>query len=400
MAATAPSDPRTTDGTPRVSIWIDGEEQLFVEEYSIDNDVLSIGDPFRLKVPNIDGEIANKYQPGALCKVFMSDATAENNGTVTRLIGRVTTLDYTCDAQGGSSLSIGGQDLGWHLQECHAPYFKQIPGGITFADLVDRTVGQANLSAWGFAGVAFDNQHNVRINQGRAGVERRLARAAGGEKVFVAPLQIEPGQAAAEFLVEFARRDKRFVNVSSDGYIQFYQPNDDGPAQYRLRLYKSSSKDRNKGNVKSAKVTCKIDGLYSVVKCVGTSVLLKDFVAANTQSPNRGRFSGTYTPPSNPLPFPRLFSFADGDQLNKQMVNDRAEWKARRGRFDSFSATYTVQGHTQNGLYWTPDTCVDVLDEVNGLSGKYYISAVQYNRTMREGTTTNITVREAGQLSA
>lgn len=401
--------PFQTDRTPRVSIWVAGEEQLFVEEYSLDQDVLNIGDPFRIVVPNVDGRSANRYRPGQLCKVYMSAPDAQNTGDVLKYVGRVTQVQQSVDARSGSRITVAGADLGWHLRECHSPIFKSIPGGITFSNLVGRLIPDATLRAWGFAGVRFDNLANRKINQGRAGVERQIARDESGGRAFIAPMQVEPGQSAAEFLVEFARRAQRLVNVSSDGYIQFFRPNEgqmgplrpgDSPADYKLRLLKSTNPDRNTGNVKSASVTRSIDGLYTQTVCVGTVVISSRFVQANVENPNRTRFRGQYSPSDPPFDWPRVFYFSDGDQLTRDMANRRAEWKYKRGRFDSFVAEYTVAGHTQNGLFWAADTLVDVLDEINGLSGLYYISAVRYNRTLQAGTTTSLTLHETGVLAA
>lgn len=405
------TSPYQTDNTTRVSIWVDGDEQLFVEEYSIDQDILNIGDPFRIRIPNTDGKNANRFRPGHLCKVFMTSDKVENTGQIQKLLGRITSVDYQCDPQGGSTITLGGADLGWHLRECHAPFFKQIPGGITFSNLVDRLIPPATFRAWGFQGVRFNNLDNTKICQGRAGVERRIARDESGGRAFIAPMQVEPGQCAAEILIEYARRSHQLVNVSQDGYLQFYTPNDgsgfvgprlpnDPATDYKIRLYKSDSPNRNQGNVQTAKVSRKIDGLYTSVTCIGTVVMSSRFVQANVEEPNRTRFSGVYTPPTPPLDWPRPFYFSDGDQLNRSMAKSRAEWKWKRGKFDSLEAEYTVANHTQNGLFWMPDTCVDVLDEVNGLNGKYYISAVRYSRTKDAGTTTTVTIHEAGVLAA
>jgi prophage tail gpP-like protein len=300
-----------------------------------------------------------------------------------------------------------------------------------FSALVSRLVDPA----WGIQAVGFGNGANRAIRQGRTDAQAAALKkqrkeqlaaslrqyeaeqaAAGAQALdlgatgvqnfiaqlsdfggFVPPLQIEPGQMCADLLIEFARREKWLVNMSSDGVLQFFVPNDSGEAQYSLKLYKSTSPNRNAGNVKGARVSQNIDGLYTRVICVGTAVMPPEF--SNPENPNAGRFWGVFDNLGS-LTFPRLFTFADGDQYVKGMARRRAEWRWRRGRFDSFMAEYTVAGHSQNGIFWVPDAMVDVTDEVHGLRGKYYISAVRYNRTNDGGTTTTITVREPGQLSA
>ena len=196
------------------------------------------------------------------------------------------------------------------------------------------------------------------------------------------------------------------MNVSATGVLQFFVPNDgtDGKAEYSIRLYKSTSENRKRNNVKSARVSRTIDGLYTKVICVGVAVMPPEF--ANPEDPNVGRFRGTFAETDlgpiqeSILPFQRVFSFADGDQYVQGMARRRARWRFNRGRFDSLVAEYTVVGHTQNGLFWVPDSVVDVDDEVNGLKGKYYLSAVKYNRTRGEGTTSVLTLHELGYLGA
>ena len=100
------------------------------------------------------------------------------------------------------------------------------------------------------------------------------------------------------------------------------------------------------------------------------------------------------------LPFKRQCSFSDGDQLRKDAANARAEWKWKRGRYDSERHEYTVKGHSQNGIFWTPDTLVGVSNTVHNRSGKYYVSGVRFSRTQREGTTTQLTLHPSGFLSA
>lgn len=432
----ANSDPRQVDKTTRVSIWVDGDEQLFVEDYSIDNDILNVGDPFQIRVPNIDGRLANRYRPGALCKIFMSNPDVNGGADVKVMTGRVVTLNYQSEAQGGSTIMIGGADLGWHLANTCAPIWVRL-NGLKFSTLVSRIIDPT----WGIAAVAFGNEFNRTLKRGRAGAEEAAQRkqrieaatrqaeaeaAAGGATTlnlgsvgvqnriaqlsnfggYIPPLQIEPGQMVADLLVEFARRERWLMNVSADGVLQFFTANDgsDGKAQYSLRLYKSDSANRNRGNVKSARVARNIDGLYTRVICVGTAVMPPEF--ANPEDPNVGRFRGTYDeadvgPLAEPiLPFRRFFSFADGDQYVRGMAKRRAKWRFDRGRFDAMQGEYVVAGHAQNGAFWTSDTVVDIDDEINGLKGKYYVSAVRFNRSRGEGTTTNVTVHELGYLGA
>src|SRR5262249_46581459 len=134
-----------------------------------------------------------------------------------------------------------------------------------------------------------------------------------------------------------------------------------------------------------------IDGLFTEVICVGTVVRPPEIL--DPRNPNEGHFRGTYRAPST-LPFVRRFTFADGDQLTKQMANEGARWKAERGLFDSWQYVIQVKGHSHNGVFFEPDTFAEVNDSVNGVQGVLYVSAVRYSRDLRSGQTTTLTMRK------
>jgi len=388
----SPNSARDTDNTTRVSIWIDTDEIFDVKEYAIDFDVMNLGDPFRLVIGNPDGRNSGKFSPGQLCKIYIQDPAVGGGEKLQRIIGRVTSVEYTSDMNGGEQILVGGADLGWHLQNCHAPLWRVLQG-ITYGQAVERFLD----SSWGFQGVEFDNLRSVRLNQGRIAASQAIARQQNFQSL-IYPLQVEPGMSFADFMVDYARRAKRFINVTADGWLVFFEPNDTGTAEYSIDYHRAQDKARTKNNVKAARVMQSIDGLYTSVICVGQRVVADQF-ANNSENQNATKFRGTYQNTGS-LPFTRLFTFADGDQLTRAAANDRAEWKWRRGRYESERHEYTVKAHHQGGKFWTPDTCASVSNTVHGRSGKYYISGVRFTRTMRDGTQTQLTVHPSGFLSA
>jgi prophage tail gpP-like protein len=82
-------------------------------------------------------------------------------------------------------------------------------------------------------------------------------------------------------------------------------------------------------------------------------------------------------------------------------VANRAQWKWQRGQFDSWTYEITVKGHSQNGIFYAPDTICEVNDTVFGISGKrFYVAAVRFSRTMQGGTTTTLRIHKADVLGA
>jgi prophage tail gpP-like protein len=380
-------DPYATDRTPRVTVVIAGIEYPNITQYSIDNDVLQLGDPFAVTIPNPQGRLNGKIAIGDSVEVFMADPDVAGGQKLRVLKGLITGRDSESADGTGTVLTVSGADLGRHLVDNDAPLWFRLRGA-TFDQLLRKVLDPS----WGFTGVRAENDTHRRLNLGRAGIAQEIAPAV---KAFIPPVQTEVGEKIADLLIEYARREHKLVNVSSDGYLQIWSPNYDQKPLYRLEYHRLDEPGYRRNNVEHARLSESIDGVYTNVACVGTVV--RPPVTANAQNPNEGKFRGTYalnfaTTPPAPLPFTRRVTFSDGDQLTKQQANARAKWRWQRGMFDSWRAEYTVKGHSQNGVFFTPDTMVEVRDSVNGVGGNYYLSAVRKIRD-GQGTRTVLTVR-------
>ncbi len=61
------------------------------------------------------------------------------------------------------------------------------------------------------------------------------------------------------------------------------------------------------------------------------------------------------------------------------------------GRFaKTLQCNYKVPGHSQNGIIWTPDTVVPVVDEVAGVEENLWIEGRTFNYSRSEGATTTL----------
>jgi prophage tail gpP-like protein len=248
--------------------------------------------------------------------------------------------------------------------------------------------------SWGIAGVRAENDTNRALKLGRAGVVQSIS---GSIDSIIPPIQIEPGEMIADVLILYAKRERKLVNVSSDGYLQFWAPKKTDQPLYKFDLHPSDDARHTSNNIERVTLSEAIDGLFTEVICVGTVVRPPE--NGDPRDPNEGHFRGTYRAPAT-LPFVHRFTFADGDQLVKAMANDRARWKAERGLFDSWQYVIQVKGHSQNGVFYEPDNFAEVDDAVNGVQGVLYVSAVRYARDLRSGQTTTLTLRKPGLLGA
>src|SRR5579872_3273343 len=373
-----------------------------VEEYCYDTDVLTLGDPFSVTLSNVDGAISGQVNVGDTVKFFISDPNVAGGAKVQKLQGIITSTDMIDDPQQGCKITITGADLGWHLANNCGPLFHRYRGrslNQILADVIDPS--------WNLQGVRQGNDFNRKAKLGRQGVIPKTT-----AYQVVPPIQWEPGMMIADVLIPLARRQKFLLNVSADGFLQFFKPVDaaqgfDVPNQNQYVLYtfhhhKVTEKSRSKNNVKSVRLRQSLDGVYTQVTCVG-QVAYPPY--ANTASdPNAGRKRGDFTNAAA-APFKRYVSFSDADQFDTAAATSRAQWKWQRGQFDSWVYEVTVSGHSQVGPngefnFYEPDTLCQIDDTVFGVSGTFYVSACRYSRTIGKGTETTLTIRKAGVLGA
>lgn len=382
-------DPYATGRTAQVSVVIAGQEYGNVAQYSYDTDVLQLGDPCSVLLPNPRGTLNGKIALGDALQLYIADPDVNGGARVQKLKGIVTIRQASSSDGNGTVVTVGAADLGWHLANNAAPLWFRLRG-ITFSALLRKVLDPS----WGIAGVRAENDTNRALKLGRAGVVQAIS---GSIDSIIPPIQIEPGEMIADVLILYAKRERKLVNISSDGYLQFWAPKKKGQPLYKFDLHPTDDARHTSNNIERVTLSEAIDGLYTEVICVGTVVRPPEIL--DPRNPNEGHFRGTHRAPAT-LPFVRRFTFADGDQLTKEMADDRARWKAERGLFDSWQYVIQVKGHSQNGVFYEPDTFAEVDDTVNGVQGVLYVSAVRYARDFRSGQTTTLTLRKPGLLGA
>lgn len=385
-----------------------GTQGSFVEyrdlvSYSIDSNVCTLADAFTLKIVNPAGVRTGEILPGDPVKIFAKDPRVSGGREAQLLTGIVVDITESSDDSGGTVWDISGADLGWHIVNNCGPLFK-ILNGLTFQKFMDEILDPS----WGFRTPSKidDNLRSRRISQGRAAVA--AARAPVG--TFIPPICFESGDMIADKLITYARRAKRLVNVTVDGYLQIFEPNYVTPADGVLHYHKTTESSRKLNNVKSARIRRSIEGVYTDVTCVGTVVVPS--VLPNKYNPHAGTFKGFYQNASA-LPFKRLLTFSDGDVgvdgPNLPQATARAQWRGKRGLFDAFTAEYTFKGHVispdgdlegRSGTFFAPDGILAVEDTVNKISGPHYLMARRFQRSPQGGTTTILTLKKPNLLSA
>jgi len=382
-------DPYQGDGTTLATLEVAGQELPNITRFSYRSDVLNLGDPFAVTLANPRGKWTGKLPVGATVKYSLTNKDANGGQKTPKLVGIITHRDVASDGGSGTVITLRGADLGWHLLNNSGPCWQPLQG-ITFQTMLNKVVD----SSWGFAGVRTENDTNRKLKLGRAGAKIQLAPHV---TIPLQRIQIEPGESIADVLILYAKRLGLLVNVSADGYLQVFTPNYSQPSRYVLNYHDVAEPESVKNNVERARLSETCESIYTEVTCVGEVVALP--VGQAGDNPNVGKFRGRFENTSA-LPFLHRLVFADSEQLSKTLADFRATWRYQRGLFDSKTITYLVRGHHQNGVWWESDTMADVEDSVNGLRGRFYVSAVQCNRDMESGDTTEVTLKMPDLLGA
>jgi prophage tail gpP-like protein len=378
------------DTTTAVTLVIGGQ-QIQTKDYCYISDVLGLGDPFSCTVPNPDGQYSSLISKGATVKVYMADPAVRGGSDTLMFTGVVVSRDFMSDSQ-GSRMRVTCADLGWHLQNNTAPVWLNLRG-LKWEVLLTRLID----SSWGFAGTSVGLRlNNPRLKLGRAGAQLQIGSESNAYPAVLPRIQVEPGETCADVLIKYARLSKLLVNVTGDGYLMVYTPNYATKNFYAFEYHKSTEKDRDKNNLQSVTINDSIQGVYTDVSCYSV-VLVQNYAVTNNV--NQGHYHGDYHHPAD-LPFVHRLSFADAEQMSRPQAVNRAEWKAKRGKFDSWKYEVVVTGHQQGGSYFIPNVMCSVNDTVHGVKGNYYVQSVKMERSSSGGTQTTLTLREPNLLAA
>jgi prophage tail gpP-like protein len=335
-----------------------------------------------------------------------SSTSSVNGGAqVQKVTGRVVRRRYG-SADEGTVLRIVGADLGWHLLNSCAPWKFNLQK-CSYETLLKKVL--LDGASWGFSGVRAGNDISRHLKLGRRGVAIQIN---PGVTIPIARIQVEPGEVWWDVLSLYAKRLGYLVNVSGDGYLQFFRPNYTQNTTYRLEYHRADDVDTVRNNVQAAALEETLEGRFSRVDLTWEQVFSP--VANQNGDPNAGKYTASALATGSAFAYGPRFLYRrtgqDSETLSSSQGSQRADWTLRRGYFDSWTASYTVRGHyqlvTETGLYgregvfWESDTMASVVDDVLGINGKHYVSAVRCRRSMAEGDVTEITVKKPDLLHA
>lgn len=362
--------------------------------FTYSSDILQLGDPFCVSVPNPDGQYTSMLKVGSKITLRLQNPLVQENVWTLKALGVI--VKRRVESSGnGTIIQLDCADLGWHLLNNSAPLWRGLYGNFTKLITDPAWIDPS----WGIDTSNFrqDNKQNraLKINNGRAGVQiafQNLQAASIPQRI-----QSEPGDKVADILITYARRLNYLINVACDGVFQLFRPDYKQDPLYHLEYHGLGEASSNPNNILSASLEEDISGRWTQALCVG-EIVLNSVTKQPSLSPNATKFRGQVSI-EDELPFVHRLTFSDGEIFNGQDSAPLAFWRAKQDKYNSFRATYRVKSHHQNGIWWEADTMCSVNDTVNGLQGNYYVSSVMYSRD-DQGDMTEVNLRLPNLLQA
>jgi hypothetical protein len=385
-------------GSTTARVLVGGVDVPEVVSWEYTSDVLQIAETATFSVVCKDRKYRDALQIGEEVEFVTENFGVRGGAPTVRHRGNVIQRRAHTSA-GGYVIDCVTADKGWHLQNNSAPLWFRLQGR-TYADIFDPAVFTTGRDgkkyyfldpSWGLRGVYWGDEAIARrrLKLGLAVVKQQAQKAFDQLQV----VQVEAGETVAEIMTTFAKRINYLVNVSPDGYLCVFRPHDAGEPAYSLRLRDGDPLN----NVISCEVSEDATLCYTEVTVVGDPVVPDSFVDPNdvNAQKRRGHFRD-----AGALPFLHRHVAADSDMYSSGLAAKQARWTHDREIFNSWSATYTVPEHFQNGLWWDADALASVDDDELGLSGNFYVQRVRCRGDKRSGDTTEVLLRRPGLLSA
>lgn len=350
-------------------------------------------------------------------KLAHCDPLVDNGKPVPVLQGVCTRVEHLC-SDGASILRLSGYDLGKLLDSCARPWLRL--RGLSLGAIVDKLLDPSwqarnRSDDWGIRGVTGINRSRVnklgeRANFGRQAIQIDIAKT---YVTLMPPMQVEVGETVADLIGRYARltglttSQGSFVNVSSDGYVQIFNPDDYQNAD-PLYVLEDHLDERNV-RIKRSSLVLDGEDLYSEYDCYGSVIAPPvNFSIDKLTNPNAGRFYGQSTQAILGTADGRInrrLTFSDPEQYKERYAQVRAEWRKDQSLYKEFAIQMTVQGHSMPGPdgKWRPlveGNIAEVNSSRLGIKGRFMIENISKRQNGTVGTEADLTLRKLGLLGA
>lgn len=295
-----------------------------------------------------------------------ADPDVDNGASIPLVMGVCTHCERVTGDQ-ASVLRLSGYDLGKLLDSCVKPWvrFRGLSLEGIINKLIDpswrRPAGPVDSGSllWGIQGVrGLNGDRTTKLGQKlNPGAARIRLEYNSPLLAVLPPVQTEVGETFYDLISRYARltginnSTGAFVNVSADGWIQIFNP-DESKNDNPLYVFEDHADNRN-FRVKRSSLMLDGEDLYSEYRCYG-SVIYPPQTLKNDQfvDYNAGRFYGQ-TAGENIGPIGRrlnrLLTFADPEQYKRGFAATRAIWRHKQSIYKEVGIRLTIQGHSMPG---------------------------------------------------
>jgi prophage tail gpP-like protein len=189
-------------------------------------------------------------------------------------------------------------------------------------------------------------------------------------------VQARLGEKRYEFIRRYLDMVGLFLWAAADGSFIISEPNANQKAAVRIR--RTLNDTRQDTNVERASYSNATEHRYSKYSVYGHGAGRKG---------NHAKALGSYVDPEmTDWGFVKTKTIHSDNVRTNQQATYLALRQAAEDRRQGFKLTYTLAGHTWaaidgTGRYtWSPDTVVDLDDQLLGLQGNYYVTDVTFTR--------------------
>lgn len=200
----------------------------------------------------------------------------------------------------------------------------------------------------------------------------------------------QSGETVWEYLDRSAKRNGLLMSVTPDGKLLFCGLHYDQEPSHRIT--RRIEGDRTQNNV--------VSGGYRLdISDVCSEVIVYGRVKGNdvARSPFKGHATSTVSDAAH-VPYVKTLIIHDNSIKSKEDAQHRAEYELGKSRQGCEVLDYTLRGHSDSGLIFSPDTIFNVEDEVTGVYGPYYCTARTFSRSAKQGPYTSIKLIPKGSI--
>jgi prophage tail gpP-like protein len=193
-----------------------------------------------------------------------------------------------------------------------------------------------------------------------------------------ADAKVNPGESVWDFISRIANKAETFAWMSPDAWLTVSRPQYEQDPSYILS-HRPSRPHEN--NVEAYQETRSLDGIPTTLTVHGR-VREK---GKKRRNHSIDAYSAVSLNAIEKYGLNRPIHLKDPDARTEDDFSRRAYYAIKNAEKNYITRSYTVAGHSQDGVVWAPDMTVKVQDEVLQHWGVDYIAGVRFNRSRRRG---------------